>query len=183
MTAHNVTKTMSFSYNPSETYARYGYTEFIELRFSTPVYPTMLRVGENRGMCSIVRIQGRCTTGPSAFVDIWRSQETGAQRASRSSEFARAERYRIFQPDICQHSFKMDVIRLELDTRSVTDWNEIDFVELIGTRQLQEGILPADVSGVFYVPNPGFVGDDSLSILPCAPLSPLQSNVYRSFSQ
>ena len=55
-----------------------------------------------------------------------------------------------------------------MDTRSVIDWNEIDFVELTGTQTLQEGVLPANTSGLFYVPNPGFVGDDSLLVVPCA---------------
>jgi hypothetical protein len=75
------------------------------------------------------------------------------------------------------------VLRLELDTRSVADWNEIDFVGLIGTRTLQEGILPANVSGVFYVPNAGFVGDDSLSFLPCVPLLCCCTRTCRSFLQ
>ena len=167
VTVHNVTKTMRFSHNPSHTYEQHGFTEYIELRFEMPVFPTGIKVGENRGMCSIVRIQGRSAVDGAPFVDLWRSQGTGTQRASCWSEFALAERYRIFEPDICQHPVKVDTVRLELDTRSVNDWNEIDFVELSGTQHLPEGVLPANASGVFYVPNLGFAGDDSLKILPC----------------
>ena len=163
----NVTKLVSFSHNPSQTFELHGYTEYIELKFATPVYPMGIKVGENRGMCSIVRIQGRNSMEGSSFIDLWTSRETGAQRASCSNEFARAKRYRIFQPEICQQPFKVDVVRLELDTRSVTDWNEIDFVELTGAQVLQEGVLPANTSGLFYVPSPGFVGYDSLLIVPC----------------
>ena len=135
-----------------------------------PVYPFEIKVGENRGMCSIVRIQGRSSVESSAFVDLWTSHQTGAQRAGCSSEFVQAKRYRTFQPEICRQAIKVDVIRLELDTRSVDDWNEIDFVEMSGSPVLQDGVLPANTSGLLYVPNPGFVGDDSLLIVPCMPV-------------
>ena len=166
ITAHGVTRMLSFSYNPSQNYELYGYTEFIEVKFATAVYPTAIKIGENRGMCSIVRIQGRDSADGGAFFDLWRSTETGADRQACADAFAEATRYRMFQPIFCQHPFKVDVLRLELDTRSVTDWNEIDFVELTGTEVLQAGVLPARTSGVLYVPNPGFVGSDSLRIIP-----------------
>jgi hypothetical protein len=165
--AWNVTKIVSFSHNPTQLYALYGFTEYIELQFSTPVYPTGIKVGENRGMCSIVRIQGRSSVEGSTFIDLWKSRETDAQRAVCSHDFSQAKRYRVFQPDICEQPFKVDVLRIELDTRSVTDWNEIDFVELTGSTALLQGVLPANTSGLFYVPNPSFVGEDRLSIIPC----------------
>eukprot|EP00966_Prymnesium_polylepis_P123771 2862327-Prymnesium_polylepis.1 len=130
----NVTKIVSFSHNPSLTFELHGYTEYIELKFAKPVYPTKIKVGENRGMCSIMRIQGRSSVEGSAFVDLWTSQQSGTQRAACSNEFAQAKMYRIFQPEICKQPFKVDVLRIELDTRSVTDWNEIDFVELTGSQ-------------------------------------------------
>ena len=167
MTVHGVTKALRFSYNPSENYELHGYTEFIELKFATAVYPTAIKIGENRGMCSIVRIQGRDSADGGAFFDLWRSTHTTGQELQECSQgFVDADRYRLFEPNFCKQPFKVDVLRLELDTRSVIDWNEIDFVELTGTPALQAGVLPHNTSGVFYVPDPGFVGSDSLRIIP-----------------
>jgi hypothetical protein len=160
--------------SPTQSF-EHGYTEFIELKFVTPVYPTAIRIGENRGMCSIVRIQGRGSS-ESAFVDLWRAKDRFTQdgllnTADKRSEcwqaYYDAERYRTFRPDMCQQPVRVNVVRIEMDTRSVTDWNEIDFVELHGSVDLPDGVLPANTSGVWYVPEPGFVGQDSARIVPC----------------
>ncbi|KAL1522821.1 hypothetical protein AB1Y20_017790 [Prymnesium parvum] len=166
VTIHNVTKAMSYRYNPSLTFDKFGYTEFIELKFERPVFPTGVRIGENRGMCSVVLIQGRNSATPnSSFVDLWASGETPESRAACWNEYDLAKRYRIFSPSICEHQGQVDILRLQLDTRSIDDWNEIDFVELLGTQTLKDGVLPADTTGVWYVPDPGFVGEDSIYII------------------
>eukprot|EP00966_Prymnesium_polylepis_P015705 362778-Prymnesium_polylepis.1 len=191
-------------HSPTQLYEQYGYTEFIELKFATPVYPTAIRVGENRGMCSVVRIQGRDSTGESAFVDLWRAADrftadglldTAAKRAECWAKYDNAKRCelewmfkpgrhvcwklrptlsssfvlcltdRTFLPNICQQPVLTDVLRLELDTRSVSDWNELDYVQLEGSTVLPNGVLPANTSGLWYVPKPGFVGRDSLQIV------------------
>jgi hypothetical protein len=49
VTVHGVTKAASFaSYRPAESLATEGYSEFIELKFGTAVYPSAVRIGENR---------------------------------------------------------------------------------------------------------------------------------------
>ena len=177
VSANNVTASLSFSYNPTETFTNHGYTEFIELKFETLVYPIAVRVGENRGMCSVVRIQGRSSSGDAGFVDLWRASDrftqdgllhTAAKRAECWGKYNDAKRYRTFRPSICQQPTKVDVLRLELDTRSVADWNEIDFVELHGSSVVPDGVLPSNTSGVWYVPEAGFTGLDSIEIVPCA---------------
>ncbi|KAL1498936.1 hypothetical protein AB1Y20_013457 [Prymnesium parvum] len=174
ITLHNVTRQLSFSYNPSLLYEQHGYTEFIELKFATAVFPSAVEIGENRGMCSVVRIQGRHSADEGApFVDLWRAThtitydgllDTAAKRAECEATYREAERYRVFLASICQQPQLVDVLRIELDTRSVDDWNEIDYVQLIGRSALPDGVLPANTSGVWYVPDAGFTGNDSLAI-------------------
>ncbi|KAL3917862.1 MAG: hypothetical protein SGPRY_006235 [Prymnesium sp.] len=170
VTAHNVTGRLSFYHNPSETFERYGYTEHIELKFRQAVYPAALDIGENRGMCAITRIMGRNSATGSGWYDLWRATHSptfdgvlasGAKRAECEQAYKDAKRYRLFHATICQQPLPMDEIRLELDTRSVDDWNEIDFVTLIGRERLPPGVLPANTTGVYYTPNPGFMGSDS----------------------
>ena len=177
VSANNVTASLSFSYNPTETYVLHGFTEFIELKFKALVYPIAVRIGENRGMCSLVRIQGRSSLEDAEWVDLWRASDrftqdglldTAAKRAECWGKYDDSKRYRTFRPSICQQPTKMDMLRLELDTSSVTDWNEIDFVELHGSTVVPDGVLPANTSGVWYEPEPGFVGLDSIEIVPCA---------------
>jgi hypothetical protein len=126
-------------------------------------------------MCSVVRIQGRSSSGDATFIDLWRASDrftqdgllnTAAKRADCWSKYDNAKRYRTFRPDICQQPTKVDVLRL--DTSSVVDWNEIDFVQLHGTAIIPDGVLPANTSGVWYEPEAGFVGLDRIEIVPCA---------------
>ena len=162
VTVHNITKSMNFSYNPSKLLEDHGYTEFIELKFAIPVFPTSVVIGENRGMCSVVRIQGRSSRADSSFVDLWH----GAPDAACHSQYVVQKRYRIFQPIICQHSVEVDVVRIELNTRAIDDWNEIDYVELLGTSTPQAGVLPLNTTGVWYLPDAGFIGNDTMTIIP-----------------
>ncbi|KAL1524680.1 hypothetical protein AB1Y20_019566 [Prymnesium parvum] len=175
VTVRNVTRRLSFVYNPTELYERYGYTEFIEVKFATALYPASVVIGENRGMCSVVRILGRSSEHNNEFVELWRAKdrlagqdgllETAVDRSECWQRHVDAERYRIFTADICRQPLKVDVLRIELDTRSVSDWNELDFIELVGSTVLQDGVVPASSSGIWYVPDPGFDATDTLSIV------------------
>jgi hypothetical protein len=127
-------------------------------------------------MCSIVRILGRYSSEGS-FINLWRAEDrftqdglldTPANRAACWQKYDDAERYRTFRPDMCKQPAKVDRIRIEMDTHSVEDWNEIDFVELYGSRELPDGVIPTNTIGLWYVPDRGFVGRDSLTVVPCA---------------
>ena len=50
---------LSYEWNPatSWTTADPPYTEFIELKFNTSVYPSLIEIGENRGMGSVVAVR------------------------------------------------------------------------------------------------------------------------------
>jgi hypothetical protein len=62
---------------------------------------------------------------------------------------------------ICQTTFKTDTIRIELDTRTVKDWNELDYVQLIGSLALPQGVLEGNQ--LVYVPDVDAFGEDTFS--------------------
>jgi hypothetical protein len=70
--------------------------------------------------------------------------------------------YRVFTPyPICETTFKTDSIRLEMDTRTVTDWNELDYISMVVSSRLISGVLPAGTRELVYVPNPDAEGRDT----------------------
>jgi hypothetical protein len=156
-----------FDHNPSASYAQHGFTEFIELRFATAVYPQAVYVGENRGMCSVVRIKGRLST-ESQYVTLWSGQADPECEAYHSLR----QMYRTFAPQLCEHPRWIDTVRLELDARAIDDWNEIDYVRLVGSTELPTSILPHGTLGVIYEPTSGFTGIDVLAL--CASECPFQ---------
>lgn len=75
--------------------------------------------------------------------------------------FVKRSEYRVFEPfDVCQTNFPTDRLRLELDTRTVVDWNELDYVKLTGSASLPAGALLPDEQ-LTYVPDPDQSGQDS----------------------
>jgi hypothetical protein len=99
-------------------------------------------------MCSIVRIKSRLST-ESQYVTLW----SGAADPECEAYHALRRMYRTFEPQLCEHPHLIDTVRLELDTRAVTDWNEIDYVRLVGSTDLPTAILPNGASGVIYEPS------------------------------
>ena len=109
-------------------------------------------------MASIVRILLMHPSGE--WFTFWESQ---LLRGDPSIEylFSKRSEYRIFEPlDVCQTNFPTDRLRLELDTRSVVDWNELDYVKLTGSASLPAGALLPDEQ-LTYVPDPDQSGQDS----------------------
>ncbi len=161
-------RSLSFSYDPMETKRRFGYNEFIQLRFDTPVYPHSMQIGENRGMGSMVRIRGRREATPGDLTKLWESKvvdpTTGLPTgdATIEAEFRSKKIYRTFRPQICRSTFKVDELRLELDTDTVTDWNEIDYVRFEGATSLSPGILldTGSPPKLVYRPDADADGDD-----------------------
>ena len=151
---------LQFAHNPSASYDADHYTEFIELGFDTvPVYIQEIEVGENRGVGTILQIEAKDPSGEYAV--LWQSP---IRQGDPVLEWVAKsyQEYREFGPlDLCQTTFKTDHIRLKLDTRSVPDWNELDYVRLIGAHSLPEGVFssPEELS---YRPNPNENGDDYL---------------------
>ena len=151
---------LRFAFDPSASYERDGYTEFIVVGFSTAVYVQTIEIGEVRGAGSIVRIKAlRRETGE--YMTLWESVDGAGDPRVQYRQQARTE-YRVFKPyPICETTFKTDTIRLEMDTRSVTDWNELDYIAMVGSSQLRSGVLPAGTRELVYVPNSDAEGADT----------------------
>ena len=145
---------ISFSYNPTELYAQFGYTEYIEVNFTESVYVNAIDVGENRGMGATEHIKIK-------FGDDWVSVYDGVADNTIQEFHSRVSQYRTFSPSVCQFTFKTNEVRLELDTKAVPDWNEIDFVKLFGSATLQEGVLEYPHHSVYYEPEANFHGTDT----------------------
>jgi hypothetical protein len=150
---------LRFAFDPSASYERDGYTEFIVVGFSTAVYVQTIEIGEVRGAGSIVRIKAlRRETGE--YMTLWESVDGEGDPRLQYRQQARLE-YRVFKPyPICETTFKTDTIRLEMDTRSVTDWNELDYIAMVGSSKLRSGVLPAGTRELMYVPNSDAEGAD-----------------------
>jgi len=65
---------------------------------------------------------------------------------------------------MCQTSFMAKSIRVSMDTNAVSDWNELDYIKLVGSLDLAPGVIPLDVVDVVYTPNPYFFGQDSIKV-------------------
>jgi hypothetical protein len=48
-----------------------------------------------------------------------------------------------------------------MDTRTVTDWNELDYISMVGSSDLMSGVLPAGTRELVYVPNALAEGADT----------------------
>jgi hypothetical protein len=151
---------LRFAFDPSASYERDGYTEFIVVGFPSAVYVQTIEIGEVRGAGSIVRIKAlRRETGE--YVTLWESVDGAGDPRVQYRQQARSE-HRVFKPyPICETTFKTDTIRLEMDTRSVTDWNELDYIAMVGSSQLRSGVLPAGTRELVYVPNSDAEGADT----------------------
>ena len=151
-----------FAWNPSLSFDQDSFTEFIEVEFPTPVFVQSIEIGEPRGMGSIVRILAFDATS-GEYSTLWKSQ-TGEGDMAIQSVFQKRYDYRVFTPfPLCQTTFKTASIRIEMDTRTVTDWNELDYVQLIGSLNLPVGVLEGGINEVVYVPNADAFGDDNFS--------------------
>ena len=45
----------------------------------------------------------------------------------------------------------------------MTDWNELDYVQLSGSLALPHGTLPQGINEIIYVPDPNAFGEDSFA--------------------
>lgn len=125
-----------------------------------------VEIGENRGMFSTVGVKALdVSTGE------WQTIYSGEANEDQWSWMKSTQQYNKFKPPICQPAFASSVVRIELDTYAISDWNEIDYVRVVGATELRAGVLKADAasqtSRVVYVPDANFNGDDSFAFKAC----------------
>ena len=151
-----------FAWDPTASLKKDGFTEYIEITFEQSVYLHSVEVGEPRGMGAIVRIKALHPVNGDYFT-IWESSTSEGDPTIQYRHRTLSE-YRIFAPfPICQTTFKTNTVRLELDTYTVKDWNELDYIQLVGSSDLPRGVFGSDASGIefVYVPEANAFGTDS----------------------
>jgi hypothetical protein len=159
---------ITFSHNTWASYINEGFTDFIEVEVDTAVYVQSVEIGENLGTHSIVKVKAwDSTTG------FWQTLYSGeADPGGQSAVYKETNRARKFVPSpFCQTTFKSSAIRIEMDTYAIEDWNELDFVKVVGATELKQGVLKADMTTlaarVVYVPDVDYNGDDSFEFKAC----------------
>jgi hypothetical protein len=71
----------------------------------------------------------------------------------------------VFRPDdICGAMFKTTKVKVMMDTSAVSDWNEIDYVKIVGSTQMPKGVLRPGLVDLVYRPDANFFGEDSFKI-------------------
>ena len=138
----------------------------VQVEIETPVFLQSVEIGENRGMWSVVRVKAW-----DSSTSRWQTVHEGEADPDQFAWYQKTEQYNKFTPSICQTTFAASIIRIELDTYTINDWNELDYVKVIGSTEQKVGVLKADVATqtahVVYVPDRNFNGDDVFGFEGC----------------
>ena len=145
---------------------REGYTEFIEIEVGTATYIQSIEIGQNRGGWSVVRVKAW-----DSKTSRWQILFDGDADPDQFDWYKATNQYHKFVPMICQTTFLSSIVRIELDTFSIFDWNEIDYVKVVGATTPKHGVFAADVTTktvrVGYVPDKDFNGEDAFQFKGC----------------
>ena len=126
-----------------------GYTDFYTIQFDKAVYIKDIEIGEPRGPMSTVAIEAY-----DYATKRWMVMWSGEPDYARYMFLKRTQQFSLFLPyPLCQPSFKTDIIRIKQNTRAIDDWNQIDFVKLVGSEEVTPGALPT--ASLVYEPPSG----------------------------
>jgi len=150
------------TWNRDAVFANSGYTEYIEVKFETPVYVSDIEVGEVRGCGSIVRVHAQ-ESGTNNSMVVYSGQPDTECDADDGLARLTNTINRFSPPRLCNPPFLADTVRVEMDTRAVADWNELDYVKVIGYARKPVGVLPFGITKVNYVPDSNYHGSDTFS--------------------
>lgn len=157
---------ISYSHDTWASYVSEGFTEYIEVEIENAVYVQSITIGENRGMWAVVRIKA-WDSSTSRWQTLYQGDaDSGAWQIAKDTN-----RYNHFEPSICQTTFSTSVIRIEMNTYTIVDWNELDYVKIVGTTTLKTGVLATEgttqTARVMYVPDSDFFGVDLFTFAGC----------------
>ena len=138
-----------------------------QVEIVTPVYIQSIEIGENRGPFSVVGIKAWDSES-----NLWQTLYKGEADAEEYEFYKATHQYNKFKPSpFCQTTFKAALLRIELDTYAIDDWNELDYVQVIGATAIKAGVLNADVAtqtaSVMYLPDADFNGEDFFRFQGC----------------
>ena len=151
---------VSFDFDPVAYHAENGAWEFIEVNYTESVYITGVEIGENRGMGAVNQVR-TFNAAENKYYKLWEGQASN----DIQKHHAKFSEYRKFGPTVCQPPFKTNTVRIELDTSAVPDWNEIDYIYMMGLRQLPHGVLEHPSRSVYYKPDKDAYGADDFEFV------------------
>ena len=93
---------------------------YTQVEIETPVFLQSVEIGENRGMWSVVGVKAW-----DSSTSLWQTVYSGQADPDQFAWYQKTEQYNKFAPLICQTTFATSIVRIELDTYSINDWNEI----------------------------------------------------------
>jgi len=136
------------------------YTEWITVKFDTPVFPVVFEIGSSRGAGGIVSMKAKDSEG------TWHSIYQGDALLKQNAETIGRGLYHQMAELICRPFFLADEFRIEVDTSvetGISDWNYIDYIKLFGSPDKQPAMLEYPTKQVLYVPRPDADGEDSFA--------------------
>ena len=99
----------------------------------------------------------------------WQMIYEGEADPNKWQNSKETNQYNHFEPSVCQTTFTTSVIRIEMDTYAIADWNEVDYVKVVGATSLKAGVLTTDTTTqtarVMFVPDLDFTGVDSFTFV------------------
>lgn len=152
------------SWDRDEVYAVSGYTEYIEVEFETSLYISAVDIGEVRGCGSIVHVYAKNSETNLSLAMYKDKPDTSCDAPEGRARLTKVAST-FSPPKLCHTPFLANRVRVELDTRAVPDWNELDYVRVTGYERPPIGVLPFGISQVEYSPNPNYFGYDKFSFL------------------
>jgi len=127
-----------------------GYTEFYTMQFEKQVYIKDIEIGEPRGPMSTVAIEAY-----DYATKTWMVMWSGEADYDKYLFIKNTQQFSVFLPyPLCQPSFKTNIVRIKQDTKTIDDWNEIDYVKLVGSEEATPGAVP-EASLVYKPPSGG----------------------------
>ena len=151
---------VSFDFDPVAYHAENGAWEFIEVNYTESVYITGVEIGENRGMGAVNQVR-TFNAAENKYYKLWEGQASN----DIQKHHAKFSEYRKFGPTVCQPPFKTNTVRIELDTSAVPDWNEIDYIHMMGATKLPDGVLEHPSRSVYYKPDKDAYGADDFEFV------------------
>jgi hypothetical protein len=121
--------------NAWATLAQDNGVEWIELTYEKAVRVTSVRIFENLAPGAVTRITARVG---DHHIDLWApelgrpSSQSPCPKAPSGATYTARAGMCVLEIEVGR-AYTTDTIRVWLDTRRVTGWNEIDAVELVGT--------------------------------------------------
>ncbi|GMH56450.1 hypothetical protein TrRE_jg10491 [Triparma retinervis] len=116
-----------------------GWSQYFTVQFENQVYLKSLKVGINRGAGSITDVEAY-DRSTGTWQTVFHTKVTNDIAAFDKL----TNQYNTWSPyPLCEPSFKTDIIKFKVDSITVGDWNEFDYVEMTGSQQQSPGVIAA----------------------------------------